>query len=64
MATITKQGNTGKWANTAENLCTHNKKTAIVGWPYGADEQIRTAYLLITNEVLYRLSYISKLFSF
>lgn len=25
----------------------------------GADEQIRTAYLLITNEVLYRLSYIS-----
>ena len=26
---------------------------------FGADEQIRTAYLLITNEVLYRLSYIS-----
>ena len=26
---------------------------------YGADEQIRTAYLFITNEVLYRLSYIS-----
>ena len=25
----------------------------------GADEQIRTAYLFITNEVLYRLSYIS-----
>ncbi len=24
---------------------------------FGADEQIRTAYLLITNEVLYRLSY-------
>ena len=26
---------------------------------FGADEQIRTVYLLITNEVLYRLSYIS-----
>ena len=26
---------------------------------YGADEQIRTAYLFITNEVLYLLSYIS-----
>lgn len=25
----------------------------------GADEQIRTAYLFITNEVLYLLSYIS-----
>ena len=29
------------------------------GFFRGADEQIRTAYLLITNEVLYRLSYIS-----
>ena len=30
---------------------------------FGADEQIRTAYLFITNEVLYQLSYIS-LFNF
>ena len=27
----------------------------------GADEQIRTAYLFITNEVLYQLSYISSM---
>ena len=40
-----------------------NRKTAPVSGCcficFGADEQIRTAYLLITNEVLYRLSYIS-----
>ena len=35
----------------------HPQRGAI--FVFGADEQIRTAYLLITNEVLYRLSYIS-----
>ena len=36
-----------------------NEKTAYKAVFSGADEQIRTAYLFITNEVLYQLSYIS-----
>lgn|GEM_PF-1029306 len=51
----------GKDALNIPITCTECKKDPIFGpdpeWFRGADGRIRTAYLLITNQLLYQLSY-------
>ena len=55
--------NDGKYSRKKGGLPSAMIEKPLPKKDFGADEQIRTAYLFITNEVLYQLSYISNFFA-
>ena len=57
---LTKRPKTVKKSQKNKGRCERNAKPLVLVFQFGADERIRTAGLLITNQLLYRLSYVGE----